>query len=476
MAKYFITTPIYYPNAQAHIGTAYTTIAADVMARYRRQQGDEVLFSTGTDENSQKVVKAAEAAGQDAGTYVDDMAAQWKQLFDELNISYDRFVRTTEEAHQRAVYTLFEHLKEQDDVYEGVYEGLYCEGCEDFVKEHELVNGQCPNHDKAPQTLKENNYFFRLSKYQQPLLEYIEQHPELIEPASRRHEIVSFIERGLDDFSLTREHQQWGIPYPFDKEQTIYVWVEALINYLTVTGYPDSGYEHWWPADCHLIGKDITKFHCIYWPAMLMSAGLPLPAQVFAHGFLNINSKKISKSLGNVIKPLEIAEIYGVDATRYLLLRDTPFGQDGDVTWQRFNDVYNSELADDLGNLVSRVSAMIQKYQGGMMGPRSEDAHDMSRYNQAMQGFRLDQALQVVSEFTKDLNLYIEEEQPWVVAKTDTEHVQEILSYLTSNILQLADMLEPFMPQKAEQIRDVFSGRALQPLEQSLFPKHHATD
>lgn len=476
MANYFISTPIYYINDKAHIGTAYTTIAADVMARYRRGQGDDVLFTTGTDENSQKTVKAAQETGRDVGEYVDEMAIEWKQAFDELNISYSQFVRTTEERHQTAVYALLEQMHEKGDIYQGVYEGLYCAGCEDFVKESELIDGNCAEHDRPPQVLKENNYFFRLSNYQDKLLSYIKEHPEFIQPDTRRHEVVAFIERGLDDISITRESQEWGIPYPFDPEHTIYVWAEALINYLTVTGYPEDGYRQWWPADVHLVGKGIIKFHCIIWPAMLMSAGLDLPKQVFAHGHLNLAGKKMSKSLGNIIGPQELIDNYGVDATRYLLLRDTPFGQDGDVTKERFRDVYVSELADDLGNLVSRLSAMLKKYRNGMIGPASDPAHDTSRYHRAMDEWRLDTALHVVSEFVKDLNLYIEEQKPWEVAKTDNEHVGEILAYLAANLVEVAGLLVPFMPETAERIEDAFSGEQLQELEGPLFPKDHAVD
>ena len=476
MAKYFISTPIYYINDKAHIGTAYTTIAADVMARYRRAQGDEVLFTTGTDENSQKTVKSAEEAGQDVGEYVDKMAKEWKQTFDELDISYSQFVRTTEERHQKSVYALLESMRDKEDIYQGVYEGLYCSGCEDFVKQSELIDGKCAEHDRQPQSLKENNYFFKLSQYQDKLLSYIEEHPEFIQPDSRRHEVKAFIERGLDDISITREGQEWGIPYPFDPDHTIYVWAEALINYLTVTGYPEEGHKEWWPADVHLVGKGIIKFHCIIWPAMLMSAGLEMPKQVFAHGHLNLAGKKMSKSLGNIIGPRELIDSYGVDATRYLLLRDTPFGQDGDVTRDRFHDVYVSELADDLGNLASRVSAMLKKYCNGMIGPASDPAHDTSRYHRAMDEWRLDTALHVVSEFVKDLNLYIEEQKPWEVAKTDNEHVRDILSYLASNLVEVAGLLAPFMPQTAEKIEDAFGGDQLQEIEGTLFPKEHASD
>lgn len=472
MAKYYISTPIYYINDKAHIGHAYTTIAADVVARYQRQQGASVLFSTGTDENSQKVVQAAESNQMQPREFADSLAGEWRNLWRNLNISHDVFVRTTDETHTKAVYAFFEKLQERGDIYRGVYRGLYCAGCEDFIKEADLVEGKCPEHDKPPEILEENNYFFRLSKYQQPLLDLIENNVDFVQPESRRNEVLAFIKRGLDDISITREKQQWGIPFPFDKSHVIYVWTEALINYLTVTGYPDEGYEQWWPADCHLVGKGIIKFHCIIWPAMLMSAGLPLPKSVFAHGHLNLSGKKISKSIGNVIDPIDLIKRYGVDASRYLLLRDTPFGQDGDISDERFEAVYNSELADDLGNLVSRVAAMINKYQGGVIGLRPSPAHDISSYHEAMNQFRFDKALAELSIFTKDLNLYIEEEKPWQIAKTDPEHLQEVLAYLAANIEHLARFLFPFMPSIAQTIAETFHGEKLAPLAGPLFPKN----
>ncbi|MEX0668455.1 MAG: methionine--tRNA ligase [Candidatus Saccharimonadales bacterium] len=471
MAKFYISTPIYYINAKAHIGHAYTTIAADVLARYHRALGDEVLFSTGTDENSQKTIQSAKAADMSVDDYVDEMASQWQQLFDNLNISYDNFIRTTEDRHQQTVNALFEELNSTGDIYKGSYKGLYCEGCEGFISKGELVDGKCPDHKVEPKLIEEENYFFALSKYQQKLLEYIKDNPDFIQPETRRNEVVSFINSGLEDFSISREGLEWGLPYPTDPKHTIYVWVEALMNYLTVTGYPKEGYEKWWPADVHLVGKDIIKFHCIYWPALLMSIGLPLPKSVVANGFLNIGGEKMSKSLGNVVDPLQLAEKYNVDALRYILMKIAPFGSDGDFTMERFEAIYNSDLADDLGNLVSRVAAMISKYQGGLIGLGADPAHDTKAYHEAIAEFRFDKALEEISIFTKDLNLYIEEEKPWQVAKEDPQHLQEILSYLATNLVGLAELLEPFIPDTAAKIKDAFSGDKLSPIDGTLFPK-----
>jgi methionyl-tRNA synthetase len=472
LAKFYITTPIYYTNDVPHIGHAYSTIAADVIARYHRQQKQEVLFSTGVDENSQKVVKSAEAAKKDMQAYVDEMAAAWQKVFDQLEISYDRFVRTTEPAHKTAVYEVLKRIEAAGDLYPGEYEGLYCASCEEFKKESDLVEGKCPLHGSAPEKLKEKNYFFKLSRYQAPLLDHIKQNPDFIQPVSRRNEVVAFIERGLEDFSVTRETQKWGIPYPFDETQVLYVWVEALMNYLTVAGYPAAGYEKWWPADVHVMGKDIVRFHAVYWPALLMSAKLPLPKRVVAHGFLNIEGAKISKSRGNVVDPLALASEYGNDALRYLLLRYTPFGQDGDFSLKQIQVQYDADLANDLGNLVQRTAKMVSQYQAGVVGKLPPHSHDIKLYRDSMEAYRFDKALEEVWAFIRGLNQYIEEEKPWEVAKSqDTEHLGEVLAYLVANILQIALLLEPFMPDTAAKIAATFADGLAHPEVGMLFPK-----
>ena len=469
-SKFFVTTPIYYINDQPHIGHAYSTIVADVLARYHRGKGDEVLFSTGVDENGQKTVEAATKQEMDTAAYADKASAMWQQTWKDLGISFDRFIRTTEPGHREAVYAFIKPVLEKGDLYKSQYEGLYCVGHEAFMREDELVDGKCPEHNRAPEKVQEENYFFRLSKYQQPLLEYIKSHPEFVQPESRRNEVRAFIERGLQDFSVSRAHKQWGIPWPNDKDQTIYVWFDALANYLTVTGYPKKGYDKWWPADVHVVGKDITKFHCIYWPAMLMSAGLPLPKQVFAHGFFTVEGKKISKSLGNAIDPQQLAGDFGVEALRYYLLREIPYAADGEFTQQRFEQVYNTDLANDLGNLVQRVAVMITKYFGGEIADIPAHSHDAKAYHQAVEEFRFDRALGEVWELVRGLNQFIEEEQPWKLGD-DRENLHRVLAHAVSDLVLIASLLIPFMPQTAEKIFSTFANGKVDQSVGLLFPK-----
>jgi len=472
MAKKLITTPIYYINAQPHIGHAYSTIAADVLARYSRELGHEVWFTVGTDENSQKTMQAVEkAGGGDVAAYAADMSAVWKKTWDDLGISYDAFVRTTSPQHHAAVNAILQKIKASDDLYKGTYEGLYCVGCEEFKRPEDLVDGKCPLHNTKPEQLQEENYFFKLSKYQKQLIDHIRQHPEFVSPVSRRNEVLAFIERGLEDISFSRPSRGWGIPWPGDDRQVVYVWSDALVNYLTATGYPSPGYEQWWPASLHLVGKDIIKFHCIIWPAMLMSAGLPLPEQVFAHGFFTVNEQKISKSLGNAIAPSVITDKYSIDGLRYYLLRDIPFGQDGEFSFDRLHSVYNADLANELGNLVQRTASMITKYMGGKLGPVEAHAHDASRYHEAMAALRFDKALEDVWERVKGLNQLIEEEKPWVLAKEDTEHLAEVLKHVVSDLLQISGLLLPFLPTAAVKIAQTFADGTVHPEVGILFPR-----
>ncbi|HSX41280.1 MAG TPA: methionine--tRNA ligase [Candidatus Saccharimonadales bacterium] len=470
MSKFYITTPIYYINDLPHVGHAYSTIAADVLARNARGQGVNVFFSVGTDENGQKTIEAAEKAGKPVGEYADWMADAWKQTWSQLGISFDRFIRTTEGDHIKASQAFIEKVQAAGDIYKGEYEGLYCVGHEAFISETELVDGKCPEHNRAPEKRKEDNYFFKLSKYGDKLLKHINNNPSFIQPESRRNEVVAFINRGLEDISVSRQGAQWGIDWPGDKDQKVYVWFDALINYLTAVGYPGKT-DPWWPADLHLVGKDIIKFHCIIWPAMLMSAGIPLPKVVFAHGFFTIDGKKISKSLGNAINPVELAGKYGVDALRFYLLREIPFGGDGEFSHERFVNTYETELANELGNAVQRVASMISRYQDGEIGPVPEASHDTGRIRESMEAFRLDRALDEIWSYVRGVNQYLEDEKPWEIAKTDKTHLQEVLAQAVSEIIHVAHLLLPFIPATSERILKTFEGGKVNADIGILFPK-----
>lgn len=453
--KFYITTPIYYVNGKPSIGHAYTTIAADILARYHRMLGKEVFFMTGTDENAQKNTEAAEEVGKgdDVQGYLDEMSAIWAQTFDSLGLTHDRFIRTTEEEHKKAVEKFWKAVEAKGDIYKGDYEGLYCKGCEEFKAEADLDDGICPLHKTACETLKETNYFFKLTKYRDELLEYIGKHPEFVMPKSRRNEVTSYIRDFMTDVSITREGMKWGIDVPGDDSQKIYVWFDALINYLTGVGYADESeaYKKFWPADVHLVGKDIIKFHCALWPAMLMSAGLPLPKQVFAHGFFTINGEKMSKSLGNVIDPLHIANEYSNDTLRFFLMREIRLGEDGDFSEVRLAERYESDLANELGNLCHRVLTMTEKYFDGMVPERAEGSLTAwPAYEAAMDELRLYDALEVIWSSVRAANQYIEQQQPWQLAKLEEkQQLSDTLYILLESLRHIAWMLVPFMPETA---------------------------
>lgn len=450
--KVLVTTPIYYINDVPHIGHTYTTIAADILARWHRLKGDDVFFLTGLDENSVKTVQAARELGiKDIQKYADSMAEKWKKVWEILNISNDDFIRTTEERHKENVKRFFTLVYEKGDVYKGKYEGLYCEGCEAFITESELINGKCALHKKVPKTIKEENYFFKLSKYQDQLLRHIEENPDFVQPESRRSEVISFIKECLKDISISRPNIEWGIELPIDTRHRFWVWFDALVNYLVN--------EKYWPANVHLIAKDILRFHAIIWPGMLLSADYKLPKTIFAHGFLTINGQKISKSLGNVIDPLYLAKKYSVDALRYFLFRETPFGQDGDFSETALKARLNNELVANIGNFIHRALTFIWSRFDAKI-PQAEQYDELDKefeekikivaqdVAKELEEIRLDKGLERILEFSGFCNRYFQQKQPWA----KRENAKTCL-YLCANAVRiLAVLLEPYLPSSAEEL------------------------
>ncbi len=476
MSKFFVTTPIYYVNAKPHVGHVYSTLAADVLARYHRARGGKVLFSTGTDENSQKNVEAAQKQGRDVKEYVDEMAAVWEGVFNKLGFTHDVFVRTTSPEHEASVRAMLEKITAAGDIYLGDYEGFYCVGCEEFIAENELVDGKCPIHHTVPKKIKEKNYFFKLSEYKEKLLEYYRQNPDFVQPDSARNKMLYYIENEIADISISRQAQEWGIRLPQDEQHAIYVWFDALINYLTVTGYPDEKqFSQWWPADLHIIGKDIIKFHCAIWPAMLMSAGLEVPRKVFAHGFFTINGQKISKSLGNAIDPLELIKDYPFDAIRYYLLRDIPFGNDGDFSHERLHDRYNADLANGLGNLVSRTLNMIEQFwpdfdQSSVKPTAVEQT--LIGLEDDIEDLHFDRALGKIWEVISWCDSMIETNRPWELAKAgDMEKLQKILGQVFEGLLAVNESLAPFLPETHEKLSKLLSVRPIKKPAEPLFAR-----
>jgi len=453
MAKFYITTAIDYVNASPHIGHAYEKILADVLARWRKIQGREVYFLTGTDENAQKNSQAAKERGIDTQEFVNKNSREFEKLCKGLNISNDDFIKTSEERHVKAVKLIFQKIFDNGDIYKKKYSGLYCQGCEAFLTERDLVDGKCPEHGKEPKIVEEENYFFKLSKYENEILKLVSSEDFII-PEGWRKEIVNRIKTdGLQDISVSRPDLDWGIDTPIDKTHRIYVWIDALSNYITALGYPDGEkFKKYWPADVHVVGKGINWFHSVIWPAILLSAGIQLPKKIWVHGYLTVNGEKISKSLGNVISPVEIVKKYGVDQTRYALIRDVPFNQDGDFSENSLIERNNGELANDLGNLVSRTLTLCEKYFDGRL-EESEDGGlikelDLKKIEDYFDNFELHNALEEVWKFVRRVNKYVNDKEPW----KNEENRGVVLYNLLEALRVISILIWPFIPETAEKI------------------------
>lgn len=469
--KYYITTPIYYPSGKWHIGTCYTTIICDALARFKRMQGADVFYLTGTDEHGQKIQKVAEAAGVPVKAYIDKVVDELKELWKLLDISYDKFIRTTDEYHEKAVQKIFQKLYDQGDIYKSSYEGWYCTPCEAYWTKTQLVDGKCPDCGRPVELMKEESYFFRMSKYQDRLIELIENNPDFLQPASRQNEMLNnFLKPGVQDLCVSRTSFDWGVKVPFDPKHVVYVWLDALTNYITALGYgsdDDTLFQKYWPADLHMMGKEIVRFHSVIWPAILMALDLPLPKKVYGHGWLMFGTDKMSKSKGNVVDPFILSERYGVDALRYYMLREVSFGQDGSYTNETFLKRINSDLANDLGNLVSRVTAMTTQYFGGQI-PSPQCADDVDKeliaacealygsVAENMDQLHIPEALEDIWSVIRRANKYIDETAPWALAKNEESRprLATVIYNLCEAIRFVAVALQPFLTKTPQKIFD----------------------
>ncbi len=476
MPRFYLTTAIDYANGDPHIGHALEKIGADVIARYHRLRGDEVHLLIGMDEHGQKVQQTAAQGGVAPQVFADDIAARFQAMWSRLNVQYDQFIRTTDAHHKAGVQALIRRIAERnpDDFYEQSYRGMYCVGCEAFKQDADIVDGRCALHPtRTLEEVEERNWFFRLSKYQPALQQLLAENPSFAEPESRRNEILGLLAQGLDDISASRARLDWAVPFPLPlsngETQGTYVWFDALPNYLTATGFPDEGFDQRWPADLHIIGKDITRFHVVIWPAMLMAAGLPLPRQVWAHGFVQLGGERFSKSAGVKLDLGEAIDRYGVDAFRYVLLREVPFDGDGNFSWERFEERYTSDLANALGNLASRATAMVEKYCAGVVpavaAPEAEadDWSDVTAYHAAMDGahgWLLHDGLSAVARMTARANEYTQATAPWQLAKDPARRaeVEQCMASLIRRLARQAVLLAPFMPGKAQALWEQLGG------------------
>jgi len=474
--KFYITTPIYYPSGTWHLGTCYTTVICDAIARFKRKQGYDVFYLTGTDEHGLKIEQKAKEAGVTPKEFVDKKVANLKALWERLNIRYDKFIRTTDDYHEKAVQKIFDKLYAQGDIYKGEYEGYYCVPCETYWTKTQLADGKCPDCGREVSLAKESCYFFRLSKYQDKLINLLETNEEFLLPKTRRNEMINnFLKPGLSDLAVTRSSFSWGVPVTFDPKHVIYVWIDALMNYVTALGYAgedDTLYKKYWPADIHMMGKEIVRFHSIIWPALLMALDIPLPKRVYGHGWLLMGQDKISKSKGNIVDPIELADRYSVDAVRYYLLREIPFGQDGAYTTRAFLSRLNADLANDLGNLVKRTVAMVNKYTGGVVpawsGKKENTDEEIIALAEStlaevaanMDELHIPEALERIFRLVQRANKYIDENCPWVLAKDEANkgRLADVLYVLLECIRIAGVLIEPFLPETSEKVLSSFDG------------------
>lgn len=483
--KFYITSAIPYVNAKPHIGTALDFLYADYLARFHRDVlNEEVYFLAGTDEHGQKIARSAEEKGINPQEHVDEMSKTFQELLMKLNISNDDFIRTTEERHKEGAQELWRRAKAAGAIFKKIYEGLYCVGCEAYKTEKELdENGNCPNHHKKPELISEENYFFKLSDYEKPLLDFYKKNKQFVIPQSRFNEIVEMVKAGLEDVSISRERKNlsWGVPVPDDDDQVMYVWFEALINYLSGVGFPKNKKEtqKWWPADLHIIGKDINRFHSILWPAMLMASGVELPLGVGVHGFITVNGQKMSKSLGNVIDPIELVEKYGADPVRYFVAAEISFYQDGDFSYGKFEERYTADLANGIGNLLSRTTNMVEQYCEGVLVATSRQkgfaSAELKIYTEAMQQLNFRRAVNdAILAIVNDSNDYIEKEKPWELAKSDSQQLEIVLAHLVYTLDIIQQWLLPFMPETAKKIKTAIAADKIIKAE-PLFPRLEKT-